>query len=111
MNWAKIRLNPNPKRLKSESEYIDFITNDCVLQSIPLDFVPAKGKHCGKDIAELTYTVLKQNNLEDRVQGITEDHAAVNTKFLTELSNILRKKDKMVVGRYLLDSRHNSIVC
>ena len=58
------------------------ITVHCIddrwkLISIALDLVEARGKHKGKDIAQLFFKVIKSYNIENKVSGVTMDNASI----------------------------------
>ncbi|CAB0030851.1 unnamed protein product [Trichogramma brassicae] len=72
---------------------IHFIDKNWTLNSFTLDFRPSKGKHSGKDIADIFYKILKTYKVQNSIAGITLDNASANTKFITELSKILEKDD------------------
>lgn len=69
-----------------------FISNEWILHSLVVDFVESNGEHTGKAIAKLFFGVLEKYNLLDKLQGITLDNAAANTKFVTELSILLNNR-------------------
>lgn len=56
-----------------------------------LDFIPSKGKHTGKDIANFFYDSLKKIRILRKIQGITADNASVNTTFMEKLENKFSK--------------------
>lgn len=66
-----------------------FIDDDWELQSITLDFVPAHGKHTGKDIALTFFKSLEDKGLGHKLQGITMDNASANTTFIKELQELI----------------------
>lgn len=66
-----------------------FIDDDWELQSITLDFIPAHGKHTGKDIALTFFKCLDDKGLSHKLQGITMDNASANTSFIKELQELI----------------------
>lgn len=68
---------------------IHFIDNNWKFQSLALDFIPSNGKHTGKDIANFFLNIIKDYDIQKKVQGITLDNAAANTTFIQELSMLM----------------------
>ena len=68
---------------------IHFIDDNWTLQSLPLDFIQNKGRHTGKDIANLIRDVMEEFDVKSRIQGITLDNSAANTTCMVELSEVL----------------------
>ncbi|CAH0560635.1 unnamed protein product [Brassicogethes aeneus] len=66
-----------------------FIDKNWELQSITLDFIPAHGKHTGKDIALTFFKSLDDKGLRNKLQGITMDNASANTSFIRELQELI----------------------
>lgn len=54
-----------------------------------LDFSHANGAHTGMDIAIIFQKFLKEYNLQYKIQGITLDNAASNTKFIAEFKLLM----------------------
>lgn len=71
-----------------------FLSEDWVLHSLVIDFVASQGSHTGKAIADLFYTVLEENGLTEKFQGITVDNAASNTTFVNQLAILINDKFK-----------------
>lgn len=68
---------------------IHYIDHEWCYRSMVLDFIPSRGKHTGKDIADVFYKCLLHYNLVEKVQGITVDNAAANTTFMFELAKLM----------------------
>lgn len=68
---------------------IHFIDNDWNLVSTTLDIVASKGKHSGRDIANMFWSILEDFGIVDKVQGLVMDNASANTTFVAEFSSIM----------------------
>ncbi|CAG9825832.1 unnamed protein product [Phaedon cochleariae] len=69
-----------------------FIDDTWTFQSLVIDFVPSRGQHTGKDIGHCFYNSLVTYDLQQKIQGITEDNVSANTLFMSELSKIIHEK-------------------
>ena len=81
---------------------IHFINDDWNLVSTILDLVASKGRHTGKDIAQMFFKTWQDFNLVNKVQGITMDNAAANTTFIKE-SGIIMLKENV---QFNIDDQH-----
>lgn len=72
-----------------------FLDADWVYHSLTLDFVPAKGEHTGKAIAELFFKSVEQFGFKEKIAGITVDNASANTTFMQELSDLIPEFDSV----------------
>jgi len=68
-----------------------FIDKKWQFKSVILDFIPSNGKHTGRDIAQMFYTLLKSHGGLEKVQGITMDNASSNTTFMQQFSKIMEE--------------------
>ena len=66
-----------------------YIDGDWDLQSLTLEFTPANGAHAGSDIAKIFRNFLEEYQLQTKVQGMTLDNAASNTKFIAEFKLLM----------------------
>ena len=84
-----------PADHKTESFYgitIHFIDKRWILRSITLDFSPSGAKHSGKDLANIFFQVLKDYEIEGKIQGITVDNVSSNKTFIAYLSTLLNSE-------------------
>ena len=58
------------------------------MHSLTIFFVPANGKHTGREIAKSFCKALEDYKLTDKLQGLTLDNAAANTTCMTVLSRL-----------------------
>jgi len=64
------------------------------IQSFVLDFIPAKGRHSGKEIAALFQNTMAEYNINSsKIQGITTDNASSNFTFMDHLNTLLEDFD------------------
>ena len=66
-----------------------YIDGDWDLQFSTLEFTSANGAHAGSDIAKIFRNFLEEYQLQTKVQGITLDNAASNTKFIAEFKLLM----------------------
>lgn len=66
-----------------------FVDKNWKIQSIVLDFVPAKGSHTGASVAKILFEVLKSYDMLDCIQGVTTDNAAVNFTMMRSLETLV----------------------
>lgn len=65
------------------------IRDDWKIYSFALDFIPSRGEHSGKDMAEMFFKCLEEYGIQEKVQGITMDNASANTTFMSELKILM----------------------
>jgi len=64
------------------------------IQSFVLDFISAKGRHSGKEIAALFQNTMAEYNVNSsKIQGITTDNASSNFTFMDHLNTLLEDFD------------------
>ena len=59
------------------------------MHSLTIFFVPADGKHTGRESAESFCKALDDYKLTDKVQGVTLDNAVANKTCMTILSRLM----------------------